>query len=227
MNPQIEYCIRIMIAALCGIALGYERYKRFKAAGPRVYSLVCSSSALLMVLSKYGFGDLVVNGDYVLGTHGADPSRIAAGVIGGISFICLAIIYRNKSSLRGLTTAGGLFLGSAIGLSIGAGMYVTGFFATVFSLVIQTVMHALRIDNDSMTNRDVTVRMVDDHEFRDKFVKEVESIGGTVSGRSICHNPDGTLTYCFMLKVDTKIHFEDMVAIMEAHPDQIFDIMME
>lgn len=227
MNPQMEYCIRITVAALCGIALGYERYRRFKAAGPRVYSLVCSASALMMILSKYGFGDLCVNGEFILGTHGADPSRIAAGVIGGVSFICIATIYRNKSSLRGLTTAGGLLIGSAIGLSIGAGMYVTGFFTTLFTLLIQTIMHRMQIDNDSMSNRDVSIRMADDLDFRENLVKEITAIGGSVSGRSIRHNPDGTITYSFMLKFDTRIHFEDLVDIMEAYPDKIFDIVME
>ena len=227
MPIQVEYCLRIVAAALCGIALGYERYRRYKAAGPRVFCIVCSTAALLMILSKYGFYDMATGDDFVMGTHGADPSRIAAGVIGGISFICLAIIYRNKNTLRGLTTAAGLLMASAIGLAIGAGMYITGFFAAVFTLLIQTIMHRLYIDNDSVTNRDVSVRMVNDPALRDVFIEDLKALGAEVSGRSIVRNSDGTITYSFMMKTNNRIHFEEVAAIIESHPDEFFDLKME
>lgn len=96
---------------------GLERTKRLKEAGIRTHCLVCCASALIMIVSKYAFADLSVGDAFFFGDRGADPARIAAQVVSGISFIGLAVIYRNGSTLKGLTTAAGIWATAGIGLA--------------------------------------------------------------------------------------------------------------
>ena len=117
---QLAFLIRVLVATLCGGAVGYERTKRLKEAGIRTHCLVCCASALIMIVSKYAFADLSVDGLFFPGDRGADPARIAAQVVSGISFIGLAVIYRNGSTLKGLTTAAGIWATAGIGMAIGA-----------------------------------------------------------------------------------------------------------
>ena len=120
---QLAFLIRVLVATLCGGAIGLERTKRLKEAGIRTHCLVCCASALIMIVSKYAFADLSVGDAFFFGDRGADPARIAAQVVSGISFIGLAVIYRNGSTLKGLTTAAGIWATAGIGLAIGAGFY--------------------------------------------------------------------------------------------------------
>ena len=85
---NLDFFIRLIVACLCGICIGLERTRRLKEAGVRTHIIVCCASALFMIVSKYGFADLVsVLGVAYDGTRGADPSRVAAQVVSGISFL--------------------------------------------------------------------------------------------------------------------------------------------
>lgn len=103
-----EMFLRLVISCACGLSIGMERSKRFKEAGIRTHIIACCAAALFMLISKYGFGDL----DGAL--EGADRSRIAAGVVAGISFLCAGVIIQVGSSVHGLTTAVGLWLTAAV-----------------------------------------------------------------------------------------------------------------
>ena len=115
-----------MISALVGL----DREYRAKEAGYRTHFLVSLGSALIMIVSQYGFTE-------VLGKEGIglDPSRIAAQVVSGIGFIGAGTIILNKQIVRGLTTAAGIWATAGIGLAIGAGMYGLGVSATILTLI--------------------------------------------------------------------------------------------
>ena len=82
-----DFCIRLVVAFLVGGMVGLERSKRFKEAGIRTHIIVCVTAALIMLVSKYGFADLnQTTGMEVLGSKGADPARVAAQAVSGISF---------------------------------------------------------------------------------------------------------------------------------------------
>ena len=148
---NIEFFIRILSASLCGACIGFERSKRFKEAGIRTHIIVCCAAALMMVVSKYGFADLTDPAGVVYnGTRGADPARIAAQVVSGISFLGAGVIFKHGSSIRGLTTAAGLWATAGIGLAIGAGMYAIGIFTTVLVAIFQILMHKFVVGNDSL-----------------------------------------------------------------------------
>ena len=126
---QIDLFLRILAAALLGGIIGLEREYRAKEAGTRTHFLVSLGSALLMIVSQWGFQE-VVGGNVKL-----DPSRVAAQVVSGIGFIGAGTIMMQKQFVRGLTTATGIWAVAGIGLAIGGGLYVLGIAATVLTLV--------------------------------------------------------------------------------------------
>ena len=130
---NLEFFIRIVLAAVLGALVGLERSKRQKEAGIRTHCIIACTSALFMILSKYAFVDLVS----VDGLRGADPARIAAQVVSGISFLGAGVIFKNGNSIRGLTTAAGMWGTAAVGMAIGAGLYWVGLIETAVLVVIQ------------------------------------------------------------------------------------------
>jgi len=124
------FIISIVIAALLGGAIGLEREYREKEAGFRTHFLVGLGSALFMILSAHAFDDVTALPGVRL-----DPSRIAAQVVSGIGFIGAGTIIFQKHAVKGLTTAAGLWVTSAIGMTAGSGMYVLAITATVLVLV--------------------------------------------------------------------------------------------
>lgn len=136
-----DFVLRLVCAAMAGFIIGFERKSRSKEAGVRTHTLVAIGAALMMVLSKYAFTDLSVGGVFAEGVHGADPARIAAQVVSGVGFLGAGIIMYRRDSLRGLTTAAGIWATAGLGMAFGAGMYVIGTVATVIMLTIQVVLH--------------------------------------------------------------------------------------
>lgn len=126
---QLELMIRIVLAGICGGAIGYERESRKKTAGLRTHVIVAISAALMIVLSKYGFTDVL--GQYVR----LDPSRIAAGTVTAIGFLGSGIIFARNKNVSGVTTSAGIWATLGVGMAIGAGMYVIGI-ATTFLVVL-------------------------------------------------------------------------------------------
>ncbi len=135
----VVWLFRLLIACICGFAIGIERTARSKEAGLRTHTIVCFASALVMIISKYAFSDLV--GDLAAGTRGADSARIAAQVVSGIGFLGAGIIFYKRDLLRGLTTAAGIWATAGIGLAIGSGMIITGVISTILLICIQLILH--------------------------------------------------------------------------------------
>ena len=133
---DLEYLLRMVLAVVCGGIIGYERSRRRKEAGLRTHIIVAVGSALLMIVSKYGFMDVLeIPGMRV------DAARIASNVITGISFLGAGVIFIREASIKGLTTAAGLWAMAGVGLAIGAGMYSVGIFATILVVLIQIFTH--------------------------------------------------------------------------------------
>ncbi|QNQ81141.1 MgtC/SapB family protein [Lactobacillus sp. PV034] len=135
-STEIDWFCRLLIAALCGGAIGYERATQRKSAGMRTHMVVAVAAALFMLVSKYGFFDILNLHNIAL-----DPSRIAAQIVTGISFIGAGTILVRKEQVSGLTTAAGVWATAAIGMAIGAGMYFIGIICTVLLFFIQILFH--------------------------------------------------------------------------------------
>jgi putative Mg2+ transporter-C (MgtC) family protein len=126
--------LRLVVAAGLGAAVGVEREVRDREAGVRTHLLVALGSALFTIVSAYGFHEFLSSGASVVR---ADPTRIAAQIVTGIGFLGAGAILREGLSVRGLTTAGSLWVVAAIGMAAGAGYYwpaVVGTGLTIFAL---------------------------------------------------------------------------------------------
>ena len=119
---ELEYMLRIAIAALCGGIIGFERSRMRKEAGLRTHIIVAVGAALLMIVSKYGFMD-------ILDTPGirVDGSRVAANVITGISFLGAGVIFVRDVSIKGLTTGQDYGRWQGLGLRLAQGCMQSGF----------------------------------------------------------------------------------------------------
>lgn len=127
-----EILIRLSLAALFGAFIGLERERKDWAAGLRTHMMVSVGSCLIMIVSAFGFAD-------ILGTEhvSLDPSRVAAQVVSGIGFIGAGtILFLKRGAIRGLTTAAGLWTVAAIGLATGGGLYFAAAATTIIALII-------------------------------------------------------------------------------------------
>lgn len=130
---QLEYLLRIVIAAALGMIIGSERKNRNKSAGVRTHAIVALGAALMMVVSKYGFEDVAKG----------DAARLAAQVVSGVGFLGAGVIFVRNNLVNGLTTAAGMWTTAGVGLAMGAGMYVIGISSAVLIIITQFIMHKI------------------------------------------------------------------------------------
>lgn len=152
---EVEYILRVIIAAICGGVIGYEREKRLKNAGIRTHILVSMSAALMMIISKYGFFDVALVNEGIR----VDASRVAASVVSAIGFLGAGVIFVRKENTIGVTTAAGLWATVGLGLAIGAGMYFAGVIFTVLVLLVQLVLHNKRFKFSTQTTGSIVLRI--------------------------------------------------------------------
>nr|WP_218891104.1 MgtC/SapB family protein [Actinomycetospora corticicola] len=117
MAGQVGVLLPLAIALVLSTAVGIERELAAKSAGLRTHALVGVGSAAFMLVSKYGFDDLLRIDDVSL-----DPSRVAAQIVSGIGFIGGGLIFVRRDAVRGLTTAATVWLVAAVGMACGAGL---------------------------------------------------------------------------------------------------------
>ena len=120
---EIEIAVRLVLAAIFGLAVGYERRSTDKPAGLRTLSLVCLGSAMFTIISAFGF-------------ETADQSRVAAQIVTGVGFLGAGTILRSGVTISGLTTAATIWATAAIGMAVGSGLYIASVSGTVLILVI-------------------------------------------------------------------------------------------
>lgn len=209
---NLEFFIRIVLAAVLGALVGLERSKRQKEAGVRTHCIIACTSALFMILSKYAFVDLVS----VDGLRGADPARIAAQVVSGISFLGAGVIFKNGNSIRGLTTAAGMWGTAAVGMAIGAGLYWVGLIETAVLVVIQIVFHRFPVGADALTTQELVVEMADSDELLARFDELVKAHRGQITESSLARE-NGILRMEVTAKLDPPISHEEALAFMKAN----------
>ncbi len=205
-----EFFIRIAAACICGAAIGAERSKRFKEAGIRTHIMVCFAAALMMIVSKYAFGD--VTG--ALGDRGADPARIAAQVVTGVSFLGAGVIFRHGATVKGLTTAAGIWATAGIGLALGAGMYVIGAGATVIIVILQFVMHKIQVGVDAFSVSHLQFTVLDDAAFRQPFLDFLKEHKTQIAETRMEAKEDGEITYNLILRIPRQMSVEEITAYL-------------
>lgn len=168
-----ELFLRLLVAAALGAIIGIDREYRAKEAGFRTHFLVALGSALFMIVSKYGFDDLLTRAGV-----GLDPSRIASQVVTGIGFLGAGTIIIQRLFVRGLTTAAGIWATAAIGLTVGAGMYALGLLATLLTLLgLEGLGHVFREFSQKNINLSFTLP---DNEAARRVMAELEQTRYTI-----------------------------------------------
>jgi putative Mg2+ transporter-C (MgtC) family protein len=130
----VKQFIELGTAFLLSAAVGLERELRRKSAGLRTYTVVGTSAALFLLISKYGFTNVIAEGRIVL-----DPSRVAAQIVTGIGFIGAGLIFVHEDKVIGLTTAATVWLVTGIGMACGAGLTLLALAATVAYFIVALV----------------------------------------------------------------------------------------
>lgn len=134
----VKQFLELGTAFLLSAAIGLEREIRHKSAGLRTYTVVGTSAALFLLVSKYGFTDVLAKNVIVL-----DPSRVAAQIVTGIGFIGAGLIFVHGEKVKGLTTAATVWLVTAIGMACGAGLRLLALAVTVAYFIVALVFPLL------------------------------------------------------------------------------------
>lgn len=167
-----EILLRLSLAAVFGAAIGIERERKEWSAGLRTHMMVCVGSALMMLVSSFGFSDTYGMEDITL-----DPSRVAAQIISGIGFIGAGtILFLKPATVLGLTTASGLWTVAGIGMATGGGMYFAASATTVLALLILWGLHPIQKKFSGKFNQKcltiITKSRVSPKTIIDEFLKE-------------------------------------------------------
>ena len=208
---NLEFLIRLLLSAGLGALVGLERSKRQKEAGVRTHCIIACTSALFMILSKYAFVDTAIGAD---GLRGADPARIAAQVVSGISFLGAGVIFKNGKSIRGLTTAAGMWGTAAIGMAVGAGMYWLGLIEAAILVAIQIILHRFPVGADALTTQEILVEMEDTPELQAQFDALLQSHNGQVVESSLSRD-EGYLRMEITAKLEPPITHDEALAFMK------------
>lgn len=161
-SPQIttiQATYKLVLSMLLGCLVGYQRKRRGQNAGIRTFSLIAMGASLAMILSIY------VPQEY-LGLKNGDPGRIAAQVVSGVGFLGAGAIIQMKGSVRGLTTAAGIWMVAAIGMAVGAGLYTVSVVATLLILFIlvqlEKIEYRIHIGKDTRILRLKAATIIED-----------------------------------------------------------------
>ncbi|TWE10228.1 MgtC/SapB family protein [Rudaeicoccus suwonensis] len=169
--------VELALALVMCSAIGLERELRRKSAGMRTHAIVGLGSALFMLVSKYGFTD-VLSRNVVL-----DPSRMAAQIVSGIGFIGAGIIFVRRDNVRGLTTAAAVWISAAVGTACGAGLPLLAVFVTAaYFLIVRGYPLLLRnLRSEQEGRRHLNVEYLDGHGLLGGILGHITSLGYVVT----------------------------------------------
>lgn len=176
----------LFLAVLLSGAIGFERSLTGKAAGLRTYSLVGVGAALWVLISKYGFGDVLSPGLVVV-----DPSRVAAQVVVGVSFLGAGLIFVKRGGVRGLTTAAGIWVTAAIGAAAGAGLIILSLTTTVIYFLIMGARYLLeRITGNRSAESQISVTYPRDTKTLARVLRAIPENGFTMADVQVHSGPE-------------------------------------
>ena len=210
---QMVCVVRLLLASVCGFAIGIERTNRLKDAGMRTHLIVCMGAALMMLVSKYGFFDVSTLTEFFK----ADVSRVASSVVAGIGFLGAGIIFVRNRSITGLTTAAGMWGTAAVGMAIGAGMYWLGLMEAVVLVVIQLVLHRFRVGGDAEITQEVTVHMTDSDGLMQAFDCLVREHRGKITDSTLTRE-DSMLCLEVSIRLPDPITHEEALRFLRENP---------
>ena len=199
--------LRLVLSAIAGFAIGCERRYRLKDAGIKTHTIMCVTACLLMIISKYGFYELSK-----FEGISYDTSRVASNIATGLCFIGSGMLLYKKDNIKGLTTAVGMCLTMAIGMSFGAGLIITGTFVTIFTIILQLILH---LPFSFFKNKDaiiVRAQFIVNGNYIDHF-KEKFNISKFIKFKTFVDNDDLIAEVEFIYT--DKIHSEELIDMIK------------
>jgi putative Mg2+ transporter-C (MgtC) family protein len=163
--PTTLITLKLLLAILCGGAIGFERELSRKAAGLRTNVLICMGAALFMIVSRHISG----------GQPYTDPARLVAQVVAGIGFLGAGVILQSRGSVMGLTTAATIFVVGAVGIAIGEGMFVIAVLSTGLIIIVLVLLR--RVEETLIRSRRVfhySLKTNDPAEFLERLLNLLE-----------------------------------------------------
>lgn len=209
---QLEYFIRILLAGICGSVIGLERRKRFKDAGIRTHLILAIGCAVIMIVSKYAFSDTL---DY-------DSARVASNIITGVGFLGAGVIFVKSGSVRGLTTAAGIWTTAAIGMAIGAGFYLLGIAVTILLVVIQLLLYRLVPALESIEVAELLIKTKRTPDILEKIKAELDKNNIFISTMKIKKH-ETELDIRFSVKVQKDHSLQGLFELLSAY-DEVIEI---
>ena len=217
-TSDLVYLFRIVLAIIAGGVIGYEREHRVKVAGLRTHILISMASALMMIISKYAFFDVLAQA--AVPGLSLDVSRVAAGIIAGMGIFSGGIVFIGKrGNVSGLTTAAGIWATIGIGMVIGAGMYVVGIGSVLLVEAVQFVLH-----RDLSIYRHAIIASVEfsfkdpDNDY-DRMTKKLEPYGAKLYYLRWEKEPESETTLKCNIRFDNKFGRDEIVDILNGLKD--------
>ena len=199
MIDSLFMLLDILLSAFLGFLIGLERKMKMKEAGIRTHTIVCVGAALMMVVSKYGFGPE------------ADSARIAAQIVTGIGFLGAGIIVYRQHEVKGLTTAAGIWATAGVGMACGASMYIIAAGAT-FILISAQFLFRLKIPPfKSKKSFSIKIRFKQENE-ANKRIKEM--FGVDRFNHLIIERCDDCIIYSALLNTQKELSSTRLNAII-------------
>lgn len=208
----LHYILRMFVAGICGLIIGFERKNRAKGAGIRTHFMVAMAAALMMIVSMYSFNDPI----FPEGVKVADPTRIAAQIVSGVGFLGAGMIFVHKNTISGLTTAAGIWATAGIGMALGAGMYIIGITATLFVILAQIILHMdrkwLKMPKISV----LRVKGVKEKDFQKNTKEKLKQLHVSMGEVSIKKSTEfGTTDYKFMIEIPPEVSEDEIIALFD------------
>lgn len=214
--PSASYCLRLLIALLCGVALGAERTFRSKDAGIRTHAILACAAAALMIISKYAFIELGMPA----WSQGFDPTLVACFIIDGSGFLCAGMIFNksDQNTVSGLTSAAGLWATAAVGMACGCGLDLLGIF---FTLLLLTSHKALSLRGLlAVPTRTIRMTFQNQSHVRALLLQLQEEFGiQLISARYSRSSEEGTIKMQLQVRSKRPILFEDTMRFLDTHPE--------
>ena len=215
---EFGYILRILLAGICGMIVGFERRNRSKEAGIRTHFIVACGAAMIMVVSKYAFFDL---GDISSKMSGVDdvrldPSRIASTIASGIGFLGAGMIFVHRNTITGLTTAAGIWATSGIGMAIGSGMYILGIGATIIIVTAQLLLHLEFLANKKENLKILKIENVKTQNYQKYITDKLEAKEVKVKSVSVEQiSDDGNRNYILTIDMPDNVTEDEIITITE------------
>lgn len=212
LEMEFLYFVRVFFAGICGIVIGFERKNRAKEAGIRTHFIVASAAALMMIVSKYGFFDLIEQAIHDGVEVKLDPSRVASCIITGIGFLGAGMIFVQKQTIKGLTTAAGIWATAGIGMAIGSGLYIIGFLVTGLILIAQLVLHGSNKFLAMPHYKQLHIYGVNVVGFQKEFHKKANALKIKIDDIEVVANREnGTYDYTIVVEIPYNATEEELI----------------